>query len=184
FQAALARLRVGEIEEQLGNLEAAEKGYRDAIVALDALPAEKTDSRQPREHRLALATAWNDLALLLQTRQRAKPALEAMDRAVRLRQDLEKQFPEDREVRAALAKACNNHGDMFQVGRKFVEAERAYGQARERFEALTKQFPLELAGKPHKGLPQDEEQERLVYARELARTHANLGTLWTGRDAN
>src|SRR5262249_9619343 len=86
FQANLARLRVGEIEEQLGNLEAAEKGYRDTIAALDTRPAEKTDSRPPREHRLALATAWNDLALLLQTRQRAEPALEAMDRAVRLRQ--------------------------------------------------------------------------------------------------
>jgi tetratricopeptide (TPR) repeat protein len=184
FQVNLARLRVGEIEGHLGNLEASEVAYRDAISGLDALPPERNaDKHHRREHRLALATAWNDLALLLQTRRRANPALEAMERAVHLRRDLEKDFPEDREVSAALAQAYNNYGDMLQVDRKIAEAERAYGQARDRFEALTKRFSLELGGPPRKGLPQDEEHERLDYAQMLARTYANLGTLWTGRDA-
>src|SRR5205823_3569294 len=39
FQAALAHLRVGEIEEQLGRPRVAETAYREAVAFLDALPA-------------------------------------------------------------------------------------------------------------------------------------------------
>src|SRR5207237_5979882 len=89
FQAALAQLRVGEIEEQLGDLAAAEKGYRASLSAFDALPP---GSAGKRELGLARATAWNDLALLLQARHRPDHAHQAMDQAQRLRADLEKEL--------------------------------------------------------------------------------------------
>src|SRR5262249_18764629 len=76
FQAALAHLRVGEIEAQLGRAGVAETAYHEAIGLLDALPA---GAATERDRGLALAASWDDLALLLQARD-VKKALESAGR--------------------------------------------------------------------------------------------------------
>src|SRR5262249_12079146 len=148
---------------QLGRAGVAEKSYHEAIGLLDALPA---GAAPDRDRRLALATAWDDLALLLQARD-VKEAREAAGRALRLRAGLGKDHPDDREGRYRLAVGYNNCGNLLQADGRHDDAARAYESARERFAALVKEFPLEMGGRPRKGLPEGEEEQHLRYQEQL-----------------
>ena len=85
FSAAMAFYRVGDIERRLGNLAPAERAYRQAIEALEALAAGKPGAPYLIE---PLAGCYNSLGELLDETGRTGLSKWAFDRGIALKREL------------------------------------------------------------------------------------------------
>ena len=179
YQAGLAQLRVGEIEDSFGRLDAAEKAYR---TAADQFTALITEAPGQRDYRDGLATARGNLALLYQAANHAD-ADTVMDDAIRLREELVRDHKNDRDLRHALAYVRINRGIVRHARQEVAPAEEDYNRALDLLTALAAEFPLDTDSKPRKGAPQGDELTRVTIQQELGRTQLSLGALWTGRQS-
>jgi tetratricopeptide (TPR) repeat protein/tRNA A-37 threonylcarbamoyl transferase component Bud32 len=126
-ELGLAHLRLGEIQEMLGDRPEAEKAYHAALDVFNALKTADTDDRAARRH---LALAWNDLGILMQAMGRNDEAREGFDRAIDLKKTLAEEEPGNVLYRRELANSFNSRGNLHLAAGHLTEAGGDYEQAR------------------------------------------------------
>jgi eukaryotic-like serine/threonine-protein kinase len=100
LETGKAYLRVGVIQQKLGQYEKAEESLSHAVVLLKNLSA---DSPCKTCYRRELATAYHSLAVLLRSLGRAQDALASCLPALELRKQLAKEQPQEPSYRQELA---------------------------------------------------------------------------------
>jgi serine/threonine-protein kinase len=169
------RRSLAESNDHLGNLlltlgrrtgaDSAESAHRAALAIREALVAEFPDARQFRQD---LARSHDDLGLLLKDlgrRTGADSAESALRAGLALRKQLARDFSTFPDIRQELARSYNNFGTLLnELGRRTGQdsALEAFRSALAIQEKLTADFAT---------VPQ--------YRQDLARTHNNLGALYT-----
>jgi serine/threonine protein kinase len=161
FQAAKAARLVGDIEHQLGHLEAAETAYAKAVNRLEALTAGIASSPGYREE---LAIAWNNRGTLWRDTGRPDARL-AYEKSRAIARVIVIEHPSIREYRDDLGGNCINLGIVLAAQKRWKEAEQLFRQARGIFATLVR------------------EQPDAAYWRDLAASAHNLGMILaaTGR---
>jgi serine/threonine-protein kinase len=134
-----ANIRLGDIQEMLGDYGDAERAYLRATALLGLLAA--ADPRQP-EPRRDLARAQHDLGLLLKKSNRFDESERAFREALRLRQELAREFPDRPDDRRDEKDTVYHLGALLaRVSGRLKEVEAAYQEAVEAERALTAEHP-------------------------------------------
>jgi serine/threonine-protein kinase len=149
--------RVGLMRHRLGELEAAERAYTEALAIQKQLAA---DFPSRPEFRRELAISYNNLGVLLMDTGRFKEAETAHTEVLAILKQLAVDFPTRTEFRQELAAGHNNLGRLFKNTGRLKEAEKAWTEAL----AIRKQLAANFPSQPE-------------FRRELAMSHFNLGVL-------
>jgi serine/threonine protein kinase len=207
-EAARAHLRLGDIQELLGERDEAEKSYTRAVALLGPL----TTGPEGSAARQDLARAHHGLAVLWRKANSFARAEKAGREALRLRRQLAEERPEDADCQRDLAASEYHQGALLaRLSGRQKEAEKLHISALARQSKLAERFPavpdharaqartlnnlgilLKAQGRPEAG----DHFERAVriqkgvlerfprvpaYRWELARYHSNLGAHELGR---
>jgi tetratricopeptide (TPR) repeat protein/tRNA A-37 threonylcarbamoyl transferase component Bud32 len=157
-EAGRALVRLGDIQEFLGDRAEAESSYTRATALLSSLAEEHPEVPVYRQD---LARAWHALAVLLRKTNRFDEAEKAGRQATGLLGDLTEQHPDEPAFRRDLAATFYDRGALLaRLRGRQREAEKAYRESLQQQEELARRFPREAA-----------------YRRDLARTLNNLGIL-------
>jgi tetratricopeptide (TPR) repeat protein len=151
---AQASSRVGDIQELLGRPREAERAYANAIDLFGQL---KTPTARDRYD---LAGAYNNLGILYHSEGQRSRAEKALHEALRIKQSLTREFPDQVDFGWSLAKTENNWANFLQTGNRLVEAQQTYQDGISQLSRL-------LAASPGEA----------TYLQELAVCRLNLGTL-------
>jgi eukaryotic-like serine/threonine-protein kinase len=132
-EAAKAYLRVGSIQQKLGQTAQAEQSYYQALRLLGALAA-----RLPEEagYRLELARGHHLLSRLFQTTGRFSEAVKSCEMALSIRLNLNEEFSSNAEVSKDLASSYLNMGNLQKIMGSHDKAQEAYAKALSQFEGL------------------------------------------------
>jgi tetratricopeptide (TPR) repeat protein len=132
-ETAKAYLRVGFIQQKLGQSERAEQSYNQALALLGALA-----SRYPDEliYKQELARGHHNLSRLQAATGRFCDALASCEMALRLRQRLARDFSNNPELCKDLANSFLRMGNLLKIMERHGEAKEAYRQALQQFEKL------------------------------------------------
>jgi tetratricopeptide (TPR) repeat protein len=167
-RTAKAYLRVGAIQEKLGQSQVAGATYRKALALWDKLAAEFPG--RP-EYRLHLARCYGNLAgMRWQSREgfqeRYSEITEAAEKALTLREELAKEFPGQVDYQRDLGLSHYQLGGIFFLARRYPQAEKAMPRAIAIREKLAQKNP-----------------DVMLYRQELGHSLGNLGDLLgeTGR---
>ena len=114
-----AYARVGDIQEMLGDHEAAEKAYDDGRTILSELTAQFPDNTQYQQD---LATCLNNMGQLLKNAGRTPEAEQAFRQALDLRRKLADEKG-DAQDRLELANVSDNLGGLLLGQGRYAEAE-------------------------------------------------------------
>jgi serine/threonine protein kinase len=153
-----AQLRVGAIQEMLGQLGLAEEAFQEALTAAETLASDYPGEAMHVED---AARAWSRISGIRRQTGRREAAQEAAGRAVALRERLTREFPAERAFKLELAIALTQLASLPRAGFQYDEARATYEKALEILLELEKTDP-----------------ERLDEARALAYSHYNLGMLF------
>jgi serine/threonine-protein kinase len=141
WETGRAWRRLGKIHAYLGERDAAEQSYREAVKASEQLTAEYPDSP---EYRSELAASLNNFATLLEQPDQAAERLEVLRRAIDLQEKLAGEFPNDVDYRHDLAESYDQLGRALTNPGQATEAERAIRQAVEVMEKVVADAPDDL----------------------------------------
>jgi serine/threonine-protein kinase len=209
-EAGRAHVRLGDIQDMLGQSAAAQRSYRRALDWLGRLTEEFPHVAVYRQD---LARAQQGLAVLARKTNHFDQAERAGREALRLRRQLVDEYPDEPEYQRDLAASSYHLGALLaRLPGRQKEAEQAYRASLAWQRDLVKRFPdgpdylrdqartlnnlgilLQARGRSDKAEEAIERaahlQQRLAkgsptvaaYRRELARYHANLGSLRRAR---
>ena len=178
LETGRAQLLAGEIEEMLGRHEPAVTAYLKAQEYFTALLKDKPGDARYRQD---MAATWNDLGIVYQATNHLKEAEDAYEKALALKLELVKDFENEPDYRRQLGNSYNGRGFLRQAQKQLPEAEADYRQALKLFERLVADNPLEPLpdGVVRRGGPEGDELTQADFQQELARSHLNLGAVWT-----
>jgi serine/threonine-protein kinase len=159
-KTAKAYLRVGAIQDKLGEYQKANAAYRQAVAAWDKLVAEFPD--RP-EYRLQLARSYASLAWVGGVSVAQGPEAEkALGKALALQEQMAKASPGQVEYQHDLALTHAHLGIILLKSQQFRQAEEAMGRAIAIREKLAEENPRVF-----------------LYREELGESLGNLGMLLT-----
>jgi serine/threonine protein kinase len=123
---AWGRYRVGRMRYRLGEFQAAEQDYDQALRIYQQLAA---DFPNRPEFRQDLAGGHLNRGLLLHTMNRLQEAEQHYAQALRIQKQLAAEFPSRPEFRQDLAKSHLNRGNLLATTGRLKEAKQDYDQA-------------------------------------------------------
>jgi tetratricopeptide (TPR) repeat protein len=135
---AEGRLRVGNMRSRLGELQAAEKDYDQALRIYMQLAA---DFPSRPEFRQGLAGSHNNRGLRLRATGRLQEAERDYDQAISIQKQLAADFPTRPEFRKELARSHTNRGLLLSTTGRLKEAAKDYDQALRIQKQLAADFP-------------------------------------------
>ncbi len=139
---ALAFSKIGDLSDELGQQEEAERAYQDALTTLERLAR---SSRQQPEHLRSLALCCNNLGQVLQKRGAMDAAREQLQRALAIQQALVDRSPLATDYRADLATTESNLGLLSSQSGDRQESAKRYRAAIAIQESLRKSDPQDAA---------------------------------------
>lgn len=122
-EAASAYRRVGQIQVQLGQRNAGEGSYGQAMLLLEKLSAESPDDSAVRN---LLAGVHNDLGTLYLATLRLPQAETALKHAVELLEQLERQHPTQVKHRFDLARSQDNLVNLYRQMGRLEQAKKSF----------------------------------------------------------
>src|SRR5262249_51494417 len=120
---------------KLGNLQAADKAYEQAMALLARLPARDVDVRRELSH------AHNSRGVLLVRRGQPVEAAAAFRRAVALQEQLFRELPDNQKVAFDLVAQTDNLGAAFHAQGRYEEARQTFATALEAANTFLKKTP-------------------------------------------
>jgi serine/threonine protein kinase/tetratricopeptide (TPR) repeat protein len=156
-ETATTYLRIGDLQDRLGQQAAANEAYRAGMVLFQALADEFP--QQPI-YRYRLAACYGKLGNLLVDTPNLHDAERAFRQALDIQQALVEEFPGSAKYRSDLAGSYHNLGVLMRLTERLPEAVQALRRALDHKQRLAEQFP-----------------EELIYQQGLAKTHNSLGIL-------
>ena len=156
-ETATTYLRIGDLQDRLGQQAAADEAYRAGMVLFQALADEFP--QQPT-YRRRLAACYGKLGTLLVDTPNLHEAERAFRQALDIQQALVEEFPGSAKYRSDLAGSYNNLGILMRLTERLSEAVQALRRALDHRQRLVEQFP-----------------EEPIHQQDLARTHNSLGIL-------
>jgi tetratricopeptide (TPR) repeat protein len=159
--AALACRRAADIQQVMGQAEAAAANYRRVLALLSDLPQQM---REAPENQTAQASCLNNLAVLAGRAGRENEAERHQRSALAIRERLARSHPDDPGMQNALAETVHNLGAIYYNTHRWADAEKACLRAVEIRAGLVRAHPRE---------------ER--YQAALAQDYLNLGRLYHTR---
>jgi serine/threonine-protein kinase len=138
---ARAYLRVGTIQQKLGNHEQAESALRHAQELLNQLVA---DFPASAGHKRELARSHDSLGILLKVTGRLDEAEVAFDAELALMRQLAEDFPEAPQYREDLAASHNSMATILEVTGRTKAAEEQFREAL----VICKQLDADFPGEP------------------------------------
>jgi tetratricopeptide (TPR) repeat protein len=154
--------RLADVRSEMGEEEAALKGYESTLAIFAKLA---TDFPTAPQHRENLAAIHNNRGVLLSRLEQRRAAEQAYRQALDIQEKLAADFPNAPEYRRALARSHNNLGNLLRELGQFPAAEQALRRALEIRAQLAADFPT---------MPE--------YREELSSSHHNLGVLLSELD--
>jgi eukaryotic-like serine/threonine-protein kinase len=144
LEAARAGMRVGSIRSRLGQTEAAEAAYRQAVEVLSGLVSDR-----PAEpvHREALAQAHLELSAVFGNQFHWDQSVRKIKAAATLWETLAREHPEVGRYRSKLADAHSSLGEMYRDSERYgsqprlEEAEAEFRHALDAAERLAREHP-------------------------------------------
>jgi tetratricopeptide (TPR) repeat protein/energy-coupling factor transporter ATP-binding protein EcfA2 len=169
-QMAAAHLRLGHIHRALGDLQEADREYRQAIARFEQLAGSGSANR--REYRQALASSYHWLGeALRRLSDRYADAEEAYGHALRIQEELATADPGRVDYRQELARTHYNRGILYGVAAP--DDDPAFGQSAADFrEAIRLMEPVAQSSA-------DAQPKQ-----ELARVYNNLANLLAENDSS
>ncbi len=153
--------RVARLRQQLGQIEEALAGYREALVLYQKLADE---FRSVPMYRTFLARTHNNVALLLSMQKQGAKAAEHYRKGLAIKQKLADEFPDKPEYQNDLARTLRDLGVLLTDQNQWKEAAERFDKALAIQQKLAGEFP---------DLPD--------YCAELARSHGSLAILLARR---
>jgi serine/threonine protein kinase len=159
---AEGRFRVAEMRSRLGEFQAAEEAYDQALSMLQRLAA---DFPSRPEFRQGVAKSHNNRGILLCGTGRRQQAEQDYNHALSIYQQLAAKFPSRAVFRQELATSHNNRGNLLRDTGRLPQAEQDYEAALR----IQKQLAADYPSRPE-------------FRQELARSHNNRGGLLRDTD--
>jgi serine/threonine protein kinase/Tfp pilus assembly protein PilF len=135
LERARAAVRMGDIENKLGNLPAADKAYEQAMALLAPLAPRDAEARRQ------LSSAHNSRGVLLIRRGQPVEAEAAFRRAVALQEQLLRELPDDPKVGFDLVAQTDNLGAALHTQGRYEDARQTYATALETANTLLNKTP-------------------------------------------
>ncbi len=139
-ETANARFRVGRINNQLSEIDAAEQAYAGAVSLFDALA---TEFPHEPAYSLSLARSLNEIGLAYRTKGRTKEAEDAIRRSLDRAERAATEFPNRPEFRQVMAHNLHDLAILHHESERFLEAERDYRRAIGLREKLVAESPTD-----------------------------------------
>jgi serine/threonine protein kinase len=153
--------RVASLRQQLGQIDEALAGYREALAVYEKLAADFPDV--PAHHRL-LARSHSNVALLLEAKKQKAEASEHYEKALAIQRRVAQEHADVPEHRSDLARTLDKLGSLRQDQNRWKESAEHFDEALTIQQKLTQEFP-----------------KVIDYRRDLARTHGHLAVLLARR---
>jgi len=139
FEKAQAYFRVAEIQHNLGDTERAERAYDQAILLLERLVHDFSDTL---EYQRELAEAFDGLGILLGDTGRLPEAEQAQRRALALQEKLANEFPANSTYRRELARGLYHLGCTMAFSGQFAKVHKFLASAVRIQRKLAIELPL------------------------------------------
>jgi serine/threonine protein kinase len=161
IETAYAYRRMADVEKLLGNYDAAQSAYLEAIRLFKVLQGK----RSVAEYRRWEAYCWNYLGESQRLSSRPQEAFTSYTNALKLQQKLTQEFPELLDYQLELARTHYNVGILWRETNRLQRSEKELREALPILQALVKK-----------------DGKRGDFRFELSRVHTNVGSVM--RDTN